>query len=74
MLATGYINLIHIPSEFNISDILSKHWGYQAVWKNILQPIFHWSGDTANMYENDDLDYFEAIVNNYLRHRNDGEY
>ena len=46
MLAAGYVNLIHIPSQFDASNILSKHWGYQSVWKNILQPIFHWSGYT----------------------------
>ena len=31
MLAAGYINLIHSLSEFNILDLLSKHWGYQAI-------------------------------------------
>ena len=45
-LAAGYINLIHIPSQSNTIDIVSKYWGYQSVWKNILQPIFHWSGYT----------------------------
>ena len=71
----GYTNnLIHVPSQFNASDIVSKNWGYQSVWKNILQPIFHWAGDTGNMYQNDDLDYFETIVNRYLMSRNDGEY
>ena len=59
MLAAGYVNLIHIPSQFDASNILSKHWGYQSVWKNILQPIFHWEWDTGNVYENDDLDYLD---------------
>ena len=30
-IAAGYINLVHIPSQFNASDMLSKHWGYQQV-------------------------------------------
>lgn len=30
-IAAGYINLVHIPSEFNASNVLSKHWGYQQL-------------------------------------------
>ena len=45
-VASGMIELHHIPSEKNPADILSKHWGYQQVWPN-LQAILFWRGDTA---------------------------
>ena len=54
MIAAGYVILTHIPSGDNISDVLSKHWGYQEVYNSILRPIFHHEGNTATLYENDD--------------------
>ena len=37
-------------SEYNCSsDLLTKHWGYSIVWKHIIQPLFHYSGNTANL-------------------------
>ena len=47
IIAQGFINLQHIKSEFNASDILSKNWGYQSAWKEILRPIFHIYGDVG---------------------------
>jgi hypothetical protein len=46
--------LTYLPGKFNPADILSKHWGYQAIWL-ILKPIllfFH--GDTADLIQDDD--------------------
>ena len=64
-IAAGYINLVHIPSEFNASDVLSKHWGYQQVWKNILQPLLHFHGDFSNVIEDDD---WKIKVTKILQH------
>jgi hypothetical protein len=53
-IASGYIVLTYLPGKFNPADILSKHWGYQAIWP-ILKPIllfFH--GDTADLIQDDD--------------------
>jgi hypothetical protein len=51
-MACGFINLQHIKSEANVSDILSKHWGYQACWE-LIRPIFHFGGDTGNLFYDD---------------------
>jgi hypothetical protein len=52
LMACGFINLQHIKSEANVSDILSKHWGYQACWE-LIRPIFHFGGDTGNLFYDD---------------------
>ena len=41
---------MHIPGVENPADILSKHWGYQQVWKT-LQPILFWQGDPIDLLE-----------------------
>ena len=41
---------MHIPGVQNPADILSKHWGYQQVWKT-LQPILFWQGDPIDLLE-----------------------
>jgi len=46
---------MHIKSEYNCSDLLTKHWGYNVVWKHILQPLFHYAGNTANLMYDDTL-------------------
>lgn len=33
MVAQDYINRSHIPSKYNIEDILSKNWSYQSCWE-----------------------------------------
>ena len=53
IISQGWINLRHIPSNFNASDPLTKHWGYQSVWKTILQPLFHHQGDTRTLVNDD---------------------
>ena len=55
ILSQQYINLMHIKSEYNCSDLLTKHWGYNVVWKHILQPLFHFAGNTANLMYDDTL-------------------
>ena len=52
-IAAGIISFFHIPGKENPADILSKHWGYQQIWK-VLQPILFWNGNTARLLEEED--------------------
>jgi hypothetical protein len=67
-MACGLINLQHIKSEANVSDILSKHWGYQACWE-LIRPIFHFEGDTGNLF----YDGLKFTMISDLRNFHDGE-
>ena len=71
MIASGFLNMQHLPSEYNASDICSKNWGYQSAWKQILQPIFHWTGDVSNLIEHDTI---HVQVSRIVSQLNDGEY
>ena len=53
IISQGWINLQHISSDYNASDILTKHWGYNVVWKTILRPLMHHQGDTRILTEDD---------------------
>jgi hypothetical protein len=37
-IASKIIGLYHADGVLNPADILSKHWGYQQVWK-LLRPL-----------------------------------
>ena len=37
------------------ADIVSKHWSYPQVW-HLLQPLFFYSGDTANLLDHDAIE------------------
>jgi len=50
-VASRYVSFTFIDGEYNPADILSKHWGYQQVWK-ILQTILFFGGNTVDLYEN----------------------
>jgi hypothetical protein len=60
-IARGYINLKHIGSKDNASDVLSKHWSYQSV-KTLLKPFFNSMGNTANLYVDDSADCLDNTV------------
>jgi len=49
-VSSRYVSFTFIDGEYNPADILSKHWGYQQVWK-ILKPILFFGGNTADLYE-----------------------
>ena len=46
-IAARILAFHHIPGTENPADILSKHWEYSAVWKQ-LQALLFWQGDTAD--------------------------
>ena len=45
-IASKAVRFSFIPGDVNPADILSKHWGYQAIWPQ-LQAIMFWRGDTT---------------------------
>ena len=47
-IASKFLAIYYLPGELNPADILSKHWGYQQIWK-LLQPILFYSGDTTDL-------------------------
>ena len=51
-IASKIIGFYHIPGDDNPADILSKHWGYQQVWK-LLNPLLFWQGNTLDLLELD---------------------
>jgi hypothetical protein len=53
MIAAKVLGYYWIDGKDNPADIVSKHWGYQQVWK-LLKPLLFYSGDTAELIENDE--------------------
>ena len=56
MVAQGFINIAHIPSEFNLADILLKHWSHQAAYNNLIKLLLHYHGDVNEFYTHDSVD------------------
>ena len=51
-IASDIIHFVHIHGDINPADILSKHWGFQQIWKQ-LQPLLLWPGDTCELFDKD---------------------
>ena len=49
-VASGNYAYCWLRGQLNPSDVLSKHWGRQAVWP-VLQRVMFWYGDTLNATE-----------------------
>lgn len=62
MIARGFIALYHIRSENNLADILTKHWSHNSVY-NLLRPIFHHVGNTAELYTDDTPGCLDSVLN-----------
>ena len=62
MISQGYINLQHLASEWNFADILTKNWSYQSSYHELIQPVFHHSGNTAALFLDDTLELDVSIV------------
>ena len=52
MIAAGVTTFHHVSGDTNPADILSKHWDFTSVWKQ-LKPVLFWKGDTADLIEDD---------------------
>jgi hypothetical protein len=53
-IAAKVLGFYFIDGIDNPADILSKHWGYQQVWK-LLQPVLFWGGDIADLIEDEEV-------------------
>ena len=61
MISRGYVNLQHLASEWNFADIPTKQWSYQSCYRELVQPVFHHSGNTAALFLDDTLELDVAI-------------
>ena len=55
IISRGYINLQHLASEWNLTDILRKNWSYRSSYHTFSQPVFHHSVNTAALFIDDTL-------------------
>jgi hypothetical protein len=55
MIAANILGYYGIDGKINPADVVSKHWGYQQVWK-LLQPLLFYSGNTGYLLESDEGD------------------
>merc|ERR1712238_275536 len=62
MISQGYINLQHPASEWNFADNLTKNWSYQSSYFELIQHIFHHSGNTAALFLDDTLEVDVSIA------------
>ena len=51
-VAAKFVTMHHLDGIYNPANILSKHWGYQQIWRNLKPILFH-HGDTAQLYDED---------------------
>ena len=47
--------MLHIKTKYNFADILTKHWGYQGTYYELIQPVFHHEGNTAALFLDETL-------------------
>ena len=54
--AADIVCFIHIDGKENPSDMLSKHWSYQATYPTLLHPLMFYTGDMIDIIgKHDDL-------------------
>jgi len=51
-VASKYVSIFHLPGEYNPADILSKHWAYASVWRNMNALLFA-RGDTWDLLDDE---------------------
>ena len=62
MISQGYINLHHLALCWNFANILTKNWSYQSSYHELIQPVFHHSGNTAALFLDDTLELDVSIA------------
>ena len=58
--------MLHIETKYNFADILTKNWGYQGTYYELIQPVFHHIGNTAALFLDDLLKVDVSIDVNEL--------
>jgi hypothetical protein len=56
VIASKYVLMMHLSGKANPSNILSKHWGHQAIYP-ILRPILFFSGNTVDHIDDNKLTF-----------------
>ena len=56
------MNLQHLVSEWNVADILTRNWSHQSSYYELIQPVFHHSGNIAALFLDNalEVDVFNA--------------
>jgi hypothetical protein len=49
-IAGKFVAFRWIDGSLNLADIISKHWGCQAIWP-LLQALLFWEGDTVDLFD-----------------------
>ena len=62
MISQEYINMQHIASKWNFTDILTKHWSYQSSYHELIRPVFRHAGNTAALFLDDTLEVDASIA------------
>ena len=62
MISQGYINLQHLASKWDFTDILTKNWSYQSSYHELIQPVFHHSGKIGALFLDVTLEVDVSIV------------
>jgi hypothetical protein len=52
-VASKMVVLNHIPSELNVADILSKHWGHSQIYP-LLRTVLFYQGNTLDLITEED--------------------
>jgi hypothetical protein len=55
-IASKYVLMMHLSGKANPSDILSKHWGHQAIY-SILRSILFFSKNTADLIGDNEITF-----------------
>lgn len=61
ILLQRFANLHHVRSQYNASDPLTKHWGYNDVYNIILGPLLLHAGNTNTLMNDDTLTVDRSI-------------
>jgi hypothetical protein len=56
VIASKYVLMMHLSGKANPSNILSKHWGHQAIYP-ILRPILFFSWNTADLIDDNEMTF-----------------
>ena len=41
LISQGFISMRHIGSQFNVADVLSKHWSHQSCYHRLIKPVLN---------------------------------
>lgn len=61
LISKGFISIRHLNSQWNVTDVLSKHWSHQACYRRLIKPL-----SNHHEYHNPiSIDELKAIPSRY---------